>query len=553
MYIRDILIVDPKNHEANRYEFDNKANLVISNNNSQGKSSLIKSIFYALGFDIKKFPDKWDAFNMIIQMRIKSGNNTYIVTRYKDKFKIDDSDFMSQSNYSLEFQKILDIDLKLTVKHTKSLNSAYSSAIILPFYVDQDDSWSGKPYDRVTNSINMYSGVPSSIFDYLFELSNEPIQELESHKSELNSIKNKLNTQINILKEYKNEEHEKLDKIVNITPLDMNSLKTEIDYYLTILNDFNKETNKFKGHIINNTNKINNIDQEIKELQKLLNLYKGEYKSIESVCTHCNSQLTNEQSLKRLKVNNNIISIQEMIIDLKEDKEKAEKKLNEYQDNQNQIAKKIQQIENELNKSESLLNIHEYIDSAAKEKTITNLENNILEKYSEHEEIKNEITKINREIRKLKETIKTRKENLSSEYTSLVGKMNMRLSKVVIDKLMFNEFKDIGGSGMVTNKKLFAYYLVYFNLIYQYGRYQLPFGMDSFIKNESSIDNKDEMFEIVEDYLLKLDTQSFFSILSENINYLDKPKNYKHIIIQKRLLTKDFYEENKEEIHTILD
>lgn len=553
MYIENVLIVDPKNQEANRYEFENMANLIISDNNSQGKSSLIKSIFYALGFKIKKFPDKWDAPNMIVQIKVKIDNDTYAITRYKDRIKIDNSDFMTQYEFSLKFQKILNINMKLTLKKTKNLDIAYASAVILPFYVDQDDSWGGKPYAGVTNAINMYSGVPASIFDYLFELSNEPIQELESQKSELNSVKNKLNNQIEILKEYKNEEHEKLDKTINITPLDINALKTEIKYYLTMLNDFNEETNKFKGHIINNTNKINSIDQEIKELQKLLNLYKGEYKSIETICTHCNSQLTNEQSLKRLKVNNNIISIQEMIIALKEDKQKAEEKLKEYQTKQNDIEKKILQIKNELNKSESLLDIHEYIESAAKEKTIANLENSILQKYSNHEEIKTTITEINREIRNLKKNIAAKKEHLSSEYTILVGKMNTRLSEVVIDKLDFNEFKDIGGSGMVTNKKLFAYYLIYFNLIYQYGRYKLPFGMDSFIKNESSVDNKDEMFEIVEDYLLNLDTQSFFSILSENIDYLKNPKNYNHIILNDRLLNNNFYEENKEEIHSILD
>lgn len=43
MIIKRILIVDHENAESGEYTFENKANLIISKSNSQGKSSLIKS------------------------------------------------------------------------------------------------------------------------------------------------------------------------------------------------------------------------------------------------------------------------------------------------------------------------------------------------------------------------------------------------------------------------------------------------------------------------------------------------------------------------------
>lgn len=70
MIIKRILIVDHENAESGEYTFGNKANLIISQSNSQGKSSLIKSIYYGLGFKINKFPTGWDISKMSIKLSL---------------------------------------------------------------------------------------------------------------------------------------------------------------------------------------------------------------------------------------------------------------------------------------------------------------------------------------------------------------------------------------------------------------------------------------------------------------------------------------------------
>ena len=56
LIINEIIIVDYENKKANCFSFSDKSNLIVSSKNGQGKSSLVKSIYYALGASLKAFP-----------------------------------------------------------------------------------------------------------------------------------------------------------------------------------------------------------------------------------------------------------------------------------------------------------------------------------------------------------------------------------------------------------------------------------------------------------------------------------------------------------------
>ena len=59
MLVKRILIIDHDSSEAGEYSFSAGPNLLVSADNSQGKSSLLKALYYALGLDIKPFPKDW--------------------------------------------------------------------------------------------------------------------------------------------------------------------------------------------------------------------------------------------------------------------------------------------------------------------------------------------------------------------------------------------------------------------------------------------------------------------------------------------------------------
>ncbi|MBC6309999.1 hypothetical protein HCJ66_10650 [Listeria sp. FSL L7-1582] len=55
MIVNSFSIIDFKNKEAQDFEFSDGTNLIVSEGNTQGKSSLLKSMYFTLGFDVKQW------------------------------------------------------------------------------------------------------------------------------------------------------------------------------------------------------------------------------------------------------------------------------------------------------------------------------------------------------------------------------------------------------------------------------------------------------------------------------------------------------------------
>lgn len=173
MIINSFSIIDFKNKEAEKFEFKSGSNLVISDKNTQGKSSLLKSMYFTLGFDVRQFPANWNINDMYFQLEVRINNSNYTITRQNNIFRVSDkAEPMNVKEYSEWFQMKLNANMKLANTRTKSLYDAYSSALILPFYIDQDDSWDGGMYKNVTDTLNQYARIPEDIFKSIFSISS---------------------------------------------------------------------------------------------------------------------------------------------------------------------------------------------------------------------------------------------------------------------------------------------------------------------------------------------------------------------------------------------
>lgn len=89
---------------------------------------------------------------------------------------------------------------------------------------------------------------------------------------------------------------------------------------------------------------------------------------------------------------------------------------------------------------------------------------------------------------------------------------------------------------MDANKKMLAFYTAYTNLVHEYSSISVPFAMDSFIKNETAAELKEQMFIFLSKYYLSIDGQIFFSIINENVKYLNQEDKYNFIYLEKPIL-----------------
>ncbi|MGG1674350.1 hypothetical protein ACIFOT_01245 [Neobacillus sp. NRS-1170] len=89
---------------------------------------------------------------------------------------------------------------------------------------------------------------------------------------------------------------------------------------------------------------------------------------------------------------------------------------------------------------------------------------------------------------------------------------------------------------MDANKKMLALYTAYANLVNEYSSTNVPFAMDSFIKNETADELKEQMFSFLSKYYLSINGQIFFSIINENVKYLNQENDYNFIYLDKPIL-----------------
>lgn len=544
MRIESIKILDYKIKKAVEYSFSSRTNLIVSNENKVGKSSLLKSIYYTLGFDIRQFPSGWNVNDKVFQISVKLENgSSHTIKRQGDIYKVDtENKPLNSKEYSEWFQKILEIDMQLPNTRTKELHSVYSSAPILPFYIDQDDSWDGVTYRGVSDTLGQYSEVPKGIFEYIFSISDIEMQKMQNEISNLTEkIKSCDNTIANlsyVLSNYK----DKISDIPEVREIDKEKLNEEINYYLDIVNKYTEKSLLYRVNMIKESEKLDFQKQDYEELSQLLKMNKKRSKEIQCECKYCHSKLTTEQSLTRLELNNNAFEI----ITLKDKIYKKivfqESKVDEIKSSKAKLDIQIDEFNTRIKKSKELLSIDEYVNARAKTVAISEIENTIKSKRDSKEKYESEKKEKMSEKRNILKEKTELKDKISSSFEVIKSKLKTTLSLTNLDEFNFMKFRKIEGSGMDKNSKYLAFYLIYFSLIDEHGIYQLPFCMDSFIKNEISGETTIELFTSINKFFLPLKNQVFFSIVNDNLKYLEIEEGYKIIRIEDHLLNEKDYE-----------
>jgi hypothetical protein len=544
--INYIIIYDYIDKRINKFEFKPHVNIFVSESNTVGKSSLIKSIYHCLGYNIKIWPSNWNINNMVFQLMVTNGDRKHLITRHKNLFYIDDrKEILSEKEYSIWLQNFLNIYIKIKDKKSKVLSDVYASEILLPFYVDQDKSWNGFIYSKTSDSFSRYNKTVKNIFDFYFNVANKRLIELEIKKSGFETELHDIQKKIEALSLLEEEHKEFLNpvKVINIGNRNR-PVEYQIDKYLALINELNKSVATIDNGIIELETEINNLSREITELNKLKEAYNNKFKEIKYSCIHCHSKLTQEQSLTRLKIRYNLYEIIENIELNKKQIKKYEKEKEEKVLEKQKLLKKILETERAIQNNKEYSEIDSYIEDRVNQEITNNyitVEQKLVNQiYQKDKSIK----EVNKEISKERKIGNQKRSEIKKKYEELINEYERYFNDIKLDDIPFYSFKEVKGSGIDANKKMLVLYTLYSNLIDEYSIYKLPFAMDSFIKNETAVELKEQMFGFLSKYYLSMKGQIFFSIIKENIKFLDQNAEYNFINLDKPIL-EEINEKNK--------
>ena len=164
-----LVLVSDTTRSANQYEFQKRFNLITGKNNSVGKSSLLKNLFWAIGCE-PGFDQNWKSFDCKALLEFSIGDNYYKVVRYNDiivigkKWENYKKYFRITGEYSELISEIVNFRAKLPNRaDIPELETPPPSYYFLPFYIDQLRSWSS-PWDSFTK-LGQYSSWKSTMMD----------------------------------------------------------------------------------------------------------------------------------------------------------------------------------------------------------------------------------------------------------------------------------------------------------------------------------------------------------------------------------------------------
>lgn len=423
--------------------------MIYSIHNSKGKTTLIRFILYALGYQIPATEGIGNFDNMKFEILIKNNEQNFSINREKDIVKV------KINKESLEF-KIPEQENELHCLIFGIENDTILNNLLAVFYIDQEKGWT------LLNRGKIIGNIRFNIEEFIAGISNINIQNLISEKKVLNR---------------------------------------EIKKYRYIKNtiDINNEFNEDDDDTIEEYEQVsmNELIQLQKEKQLELKKIKNEIKRLEK------SILKNSEFGKMIENYGLIIEYQGQKIQL------TRNNLFDFDRNQNLMKIKIQDLKLQLNKINKEQD--KIIEQINNKNTLFQTEDLLETMQRNIERLGIDISKIDKIIRQLNNKRNTINNDIKNklvfkndqlkEYYDIIYRYSKELGieGYISDNspkyVLMNKLK--GLSGRVLAQMSFVFKLSYIKAIENAFNVCLPIIMDSPRTNELSEESTNQMMEIL--------------------------------------------------------
>lgn len=504
LYISEILLLSQKEKKARKITFD-KHRTLIHGKNHTGKSSLIKSIYKTFGAE-PLLNSKFESANVISCVKFEINEINYQIIRDGKKFAIYDSEsklirtFNSVTNELGPFLSELFEFKPLFQSQNNGFIIPPPAYLLLPFYVDQDESWtkswaSFKNLQQIKDYRNQcifyHSGIrPNSYFetkkeiDVFLKAIEETDKEQKLTLKILEDVKLKLSqTQFNInIDEFKEEITELLTELEKLK-LKEEKIKTDLHdlYHLKASYDV----------------QINIINQAILESNKDLK-FAIDNLPITIGCPTCGAEYENSFA-ERFEIAQDEQKSKDLLIEVKREAKEINDNIIKETEKLSNTSIEAKKIDDILESKKGDLKLKDIIESSGKNqiKTI------FTERYAELQKIIVENTLEKEKLEKKLKELESKKRRLEIiEYYN--KKLTLFFKKLDIFSLKEEEYSKITSkiesleTGSSRPRALIAYYFTFFHLMKKYSSTTyFPLIVDSPNQQDQDIEHIDKIMNFI--------------------------------------------------------
>jgi DNA repair exonuclease SbcCD ATPase subunit len=500
----EMTLVSLKEKKARKIKFHPDIT-VITGDNDTGKSSLIKSIYYTFGAELKIHPN-WKKAFVIYLIKFKYDNKEYSLLRNQGEFALFDNKlnfirlFHNVTNeLGPYFSKMFNFHIRLPNQQGKSIivPPAYC---FLPFYIDQDLGWLGNwnSFERLSQ---LKTGWKRGIADFHTGARPSEYYDIKVKKDSFIISKSSLEDEIRILAAM----HKKalMDFGDSCPSIDIGLFKKEIESLLDEIRKVKDSIEQNKNILIDLYNKRDSIKLQIEITTKTLSELKKDYhytteieKEEEIDCPVCGANYHNSFA-ERFSIAKDEERCYELLSELRKDLSEIESKIeleNKKFDMDNEEFKKIKSVL-EIKKGD--VKLDDLLKNEGKRNLLTIVKKSIKKIEEEIEDLNLKLEEIDKILMSIDST-KKRKE-IKKIYLDL---METHLKELNVNSININDYERIDckikETGSDFPRALLAYYYTILNIIDKHSTSVFcPIIIDSPNQQEQDYESRRKILEFI--------------------------------------------------------
>lgn len=557
-----LLILSNSTKSANLFEFSPTLNLITASDNSVGKSTLARLLFWGLGCE-PAFDTTWKNLDCKTSIEFSIAKENYKINRYKEIiiFKENDLAPIEYSKitgaFSKKISEILGFRAMLAGRTSGLMEIPPPAFYFLPFFIDQKRSWT-KAWDNFDN-LGQYDSWKSTIIKYHVGLLTPKYFELEADKAKKKDLKKtilsdivKFETALEIVNTYTPQ--------FTLTTVNENQFEKLTEEIKIDLKDLQENQEKLLNELTQLQIDKVYLEQQCLISQKIVSELDKDYKfSIENIegdeveCPLCGTihenSIINRTSIMtdKFQANN---QFEELSIDLLI----ASRKI-AINDSKLQTARaKINEINSKytIKEDEQTIDFAQIIESIAG----NSIKQNVIEdknlKLIEIDSLLKDIKGIGKEQTGLltKEEIEEINNSfvlIFESYIKLLGADAVNSSSIN-SPLDYNKVITEGGAAE-GSRAILAYYLTVFSLVEKYGNeVKCALVIDTPNQQEQSEMNYNKIINLLTN---KISEETQIILCAMENEHLKEFRDKAKIIIlnEKKLLLPEMYEQVKKEFN----
>ncbi|AOT72791.1 AAA family ATPase [Geosporobacter ferrireducens] len=504
---KELIIISLVESSARKINLDADVNVFIGDNDT-GKSSFIKSIYYALGATPPQVHPEWTQIMPITILKFAKDDIIYNMFRhgsyivlFNENYEIINTFASIGNELSPYYEDFFDFKLKLTHSTSGELKTPLPSHYFLPFYIDQDVGWNKNwnSFDRLTE----FKGWRKDLIEYHTGIKPNEYYILKAEKILMSELGKEITSELNALERVYLKAIEKNNSVLQVN-IDVKQFEKDIEHLVIKLNEIKDIENKYRTKILDLYNEKAIIDHHIKLAESTIKELNKDYDFAEQLnetieCPTCGAMHPNTFA-QRYIIAQDENRCYELLLQLNQEKGKIEAKISKENVELEEYSYKKNEIEAILNQKREEIKFNDYIENVGNSKLVDALKDELSILRNRIADIDGTIKNINKKMRKY--VSGELQEEIEGYYFKL---MKSFLFKLNVNKLKEETFKSISSSikenGSDLSRALLAYTYSVLLVMEKYSStYKCPIIIDSPLQNEQDDKNSVKILEFIRDH-----------------------------------------------------